>query len=104
VVRFAKEWPMNGLSTAEATERLSRVGPNALPEPALDIGLWLLEGRQPWPIEASAIGVILLLNAGLGLCQEQRSEAALPQLKALAVGYHPKSDFVHVDTGRVRTW
>ncbi|MGB7219779.1 MAG: HAD-IC family P-type ATPase [Vicinamibacterales bacterium] len=100
---------MNGLSTAEATDRLSRVGPNALPERALDplwrrflrqfaspliyillfalvfdLGLWVFEGLQAWPIEASAIGVILLLNAGLGLYQEQRSEAALAQLKALA--------------------
>ena len=101
--------PMNGLSTAEATERLSRVGPNALPERVpdpvwrrflrqfaspliyillfalvFDLGLWLFEGLQTWPIEASAIGAILLLNAGLGLYQEQRSEAALARLKALA--------------------
>ena len=100
---------MNGLSTAEATERLSRVGPNALPERVpdpvwrrflrqfaspliyillfalvFDLGLWLFEGLQTWPIEASAIGAILLLNAGLGLYQEQRSEAALARLKALA--------------------
>ena len=26
------------------------------------------------------------------------------QLKAGGVGYYPKSDFVHLDTGRVRTW
>jgi uncharacterized protein YcbK (DUF882 family) len=25
-------------------------------------------------------------------------------LKAGGVGYYPRSDFVHVDTGRVRTW
>ena len=41
-------------------------------------------GRTDWPIEAGAIGLILLLNAGLGLYQEQRSEAALTRLKALA--------------------
>ncbi len=100
---------MSGLSTAEATERLSRVGPNALPERvpdplwrrflrqfaspliyillfalAFDVGLWLYEGAQTWPIEASAISLILLLNAALGLYQEQRSEAALAHLKALA--------------------
>ena len=100
---------MNGLSTTEATERLSRVGPNALPERApdplwrrfvrqfqspliyillfalaFDLGLWLYEGAHAWPIEATAIGLILLFNAALGLYQEQRSEAALTRLKALA--------------------
>lgn len=100
---------MNGLSTAEATERLSRVGPNALPEHApdplwrrfvrqfqspliyillfalaFDLGLWIYEGAHAWPIEATAIGLILLFNAALGLYQEQRSEAALARLKALA--------------------
>ena len=30
-------------------------------------------------------------------------EAAL-DLKLGGVGYYPGSDFVHVDTGRVRTW
>ena len=99
----------NGLSTTEATGRLARVGPNALPERApepmwrrllrqfaspliyilifalaFDLGLWLWEGVQTVPIEASAIGLILLLNAALGVYQEQRSEAALARLKALA--------------------
>lgn len=100
---------MNGLSTAEATERLSRVGPNALheraPDPlwrrfvrqfqsplifillfalAFDLGLWIYEDAHAWPIEATAIGLILLFNAALGLYQEYRSEAALARLKALA--------------------
>jgi Ca2+-transporting ATPase len=99
---------MNGLSTAEATERLSRLGPNALPEQApvplwrrflrqfaspliyillfalaFDLAVWLYEGAQTVPVEASAIGLILLLNAALGLYQEQRSESALARLKAL---------------------
>jgi len=100
---------MNGLSTAEAAERLSRFGPNALPETrpdplwrrfvrqfnsplifillfalAFDFGLWVYEGAQNWPVEATAIALILLFNAALGLYQEQRSEAALARLKALA--------------------
>ena len=74
---------MNGLSTAEAAQRLSRVGPNALPEHApdplwrrfvrqfqspliyillfalaFDLGLWIYEGAHAWPIEATAIGLI----------------------------------------------
>jgi Ca2+-transporting ATPase len=100
---------MNGLTTAEAAERLSRFGPNALPEQppdaiwrrllrqfnsplifillfalAFDLGLWVYEGAHGWPIEASAIALILLFNAALGLYQEQRSEAALARLRALA--------------------
>jgi P-type Ca2+ transporter type 2C len=100
---------MNGLSSKEAAEQLSRVGPNAIPEQApdpfwrrfvrqfqspliyillfalaFDLGLWFREGAHTWPIEAAAIGLILLFNAALGLYQEQRSEAALTRLKALA--------------------
>jgi Ca2+-transporting ATPase len=100
---------MTGLSTADATARLARFGSNALPEHppeplwrrfvrqfdsplifillfalAFDFGLWLYDGAHGWPIEASAIGLILLFNAALGLYQERRSEAALSRLKALA--------------------
>jgi Ca2+-transporting ATPase len=100
---------MQGLSTVEAEERLARLGPNALPEQppqpvwrrfvrqfnsplifillfalAFDLGLWVYEGALGWPIEATAISLILLFNAALGLYQEQRSEAALARLKALA--------------------
>jgi Ca2+-transporting ATPase len=100
---------MQGLTTAEAAARLSSVGLNALPERrpdplwrrffaqfaspliyillfalAFDLGHWVYEGAVGWPVEATAIGLILLLNAALGLYQEQRSEAALARLKALA--------------------
>ena len=100
---------MTGLTAVEAAERLRAAGPNALPERppdplwrrflrqfqspliyillfalAFDAGLWAFEGADGWPIEAIAIGVILLLNAVLGLSQERRSEAALAQLRALS--------------------
>ena len=100
---------MQGLSTATAETRLREVGPNALPEQppdpvwrrfarqfrspliyillcalAFDAGLWLIEDGGGWPVEAMAIAGILLLNAGLGLWQEQRSEAALAHLRGLA--------------------
>ena len=100
---------MRGVSSSEAAERLSRFGANALPERppdplwrrflrqfasplvsillfalAFDVGLWLYEGAQDWPIEAVAIGLILAFNAALGLYQEWWSEAALDRLKALA--------------------
>lgn len=100
---------MSGLTNAEAAARLATAGPNALPERmpdsawrrfvrqfespliyillfalVFDAGLWVYEGAHGWPIEALAIAIILLLNAALGLYQEQRSEAALARLKALA--------------------
>jgi len=100
---------MQGLTTAEAAARLREVGPNALPERppdplwrrflrqfaspliyillfalAFDMAVWLYEGAAGWPVDALAIAVILLLNAGLGLYQEYRSESALSRLRALA--------------------
>ena len=33
-----------------------------------------------------------------------RLRAAAIELRAGGVGYYPESDFVHVDTGRIRTW
>jgi Ca2+-transporting ATPase len=100
---------MIGLSVSEAARRLAETGPNALPEPApdplwrrflrqfespliyilvfalaFDLGLWFYERAHGWPIEATAIALILLFNAALGLYQEKRSEAALTRLKTLA--------------------
>lgn len=100
---------MRGLSTRDAIGRLGRIGPNTIPEPipeplwwrflrqfsspliavllcalALDAGLWVYEGAHGWPVEASAIGLILSLNAALGVYQERRSAAALARLKTLA--------------------
>jgi len=79
------------LSTSEAKRRLDQFGPSAIPEARsmplwlrvarqfqspliyilvfallFDIGMWLYEGADTWPIEAIAIFAILLLNAGLG--------------------------------------
>jgi Ca2+-transporting ATPase len=99
---------ITGLSAAEAAARLTQVGPNALPEEvpasiwrrfvrqfasplvyillfalAFDIAHWLWDGAPGWPIEAAAIAFILVFNAGLGLYQERRSEAAMSRLQAL---------------------
>ncbi|WP_233498230.1 cation-transporting P-type ATPase [Meiothermus sp. QL-1] len=99
-----------GLSEAEAKRRLEIHGPNRLPEKSpesflhrflrqfkspliyillfalgVDLALWGLEGGHGLPFESIAIGLILLFNAGLGLWQESRSEAALRRLEALAV-------------------
>jgi Ca2+-transporting ATPase len=100
---------MQGLTASEAARRLAEQGPNALPESeptpwwrrfvgqfaspliyillfalAFDLSLWAWEGAHGWPVEALAIGVILLGNAALGLYQEARSERALAHLARLA--------------------
>jgi Ca2+-transporting ATPase len=98
-----------GLTSAEAGRRLEEYGPNLLPgkprEPqwrrfvaqfrspliyillvalVVDVGAWAAEGRAGAPLEAVAIGVILLLNAALGAWQERRAEHALARLEDLA--------------------
>jgi Ca2+-transporting ATPase len=99
-----------GLTRAEAALRLKQSGPNLLPatppEPAwrrflrqfaspliailivalaVDLLLWLRHRPDGLPLEAVAIGAILLLNAGLGYWQERKAEAALEALKTLVV-------------------
>jgi Ca2+-transporting ATPase len=98
-----------GLTADAAQQRLERYGPNALPEHAapsaagrffrqfhsplmylllgalvLDAALWL-RSRDGVPAEAAAIGIILLLNAGLGAWREGRAERTLRELRRLAV-------------------
>lgn len=98
-----------GLSSAEARARLHLHGPNALPESrptplwrrfirqfqspliyvlllalVVDLVIWFSEGATGLPVESVAIAFILLLNAGLGVYQESKSEAALARLKDLA--------------------
>jgi Ca2+-transporting ATPase len=51
---------------------------------AVNTGIWAFRGEDSWPVETFAIAVILILNAGLGVYQEGKAEAALARLKALA--------------------
>ena len=108
----SEEPPRPGLSNAEAQTRLRQHGPNVLPETppvplwrrfgaqfrspliyillfalALDLVIWLGAGRRGVPVESFAIALILLLNAGLGVYQESKAEAALAHLKALAQAF-----------------
>ena len=101
--------PNRGLSQSEAGQRLREHGPNALPRArpvslarrllrqfasplmyvlaaavAIDLGIWWYHGAGDWPIEAIAIAAILLLNAGFGVFQERKAEAALTRLKSMA--------------------
>lgn len=98
-----------GLSSAEALSLLEKVGPNSIPERkptalwlrflrqfrspliyillfalVIDLTIWMIEGVAVFPVESIAIGLILLLNASLGVYQENKAEAALSHLKALA--------------------
>jgi Ca2+-transporting ATPase len=98
-----------GLSAAEARRRLLAHGPNALPEAArtpgwlrlarqfrsplvllllfalaFDLATWLVQGAAGFPTQATIIALVLLLNAGLAVLQEHRSEQALARLARLA--------------------
>ena len=97
-----------GLSSAQAAETLARVGPNALQGKRprsifarlgaqlrsaliyvllfallVDVLAWALAGAAGVPLEAAAIFGVILLNAGLGVLQEFRSERALLELEKL---------------------
>lgn len=99
----------SGLTESEARRRLSDVGPNALPATerpslvrrlvkqfgsaliyllilalAFDLAAWIGDGARGVPIEALVILAILVLNAGLGVLQEYRSERALDELEKLS--------------------
>lgn len=103
-----QERVLSGLSSAQAEKRLAEFGPNALPAAerpsfwsrfarqfksaiiyllllalGLDLVAWVYEGAHGVPVEALAILAILLLNAGLGVLQEYRSERALDELQKL---------------------
>jgi magnesium-transporting ATPase (P-type) len=97
--------PQRGLSAAQAAQRLSAEGPNALrhapPVPAwrrllaqfqdplvylllvailISIGAWWLEGMEGWPLDAVVIAAILLANGLLGYLQEARAQDAVAAL------------------------
>jgi len=99
----------SGLTTAQAALILSRSGPNALPAKAsrslllrlllqlksaliyllllalvIDLLAWALSGGVGAPLESLAILGVIVLNAGLGVAQEYRSERALRELAKLS--------------------
>jgi P-type Ca2+ transporter type 2C len=126
-----------GLSNEAAQARLRQYGPNALPErpptplwrrfarqfqsPLIyillfalvaDAAIWVSEGATGAPVESIAIAVILSLNAGLGVYQESKSEAALARLKEMAAPmvwamregklvHLPSADLVPGDVARI---
>lgn len=118
-----------GLSRTEAEARLARFGPNELPEQTpvsltrrflrqfqspliyillfalgTDATIWFVQGAQGLPLETLAIALILLLNAGLGVYQEHKAEAALTHLKALSeahVWVVRESQLVHLPSSQL---
>ena len=101
--------PASGLSSAEAAERLARVGPNRLDPAAqvpawrkllaqfadpliylllvaiaISVVAWALEGAQGVPLEAIVIAVIVVANAVLGFVQERKAEQAVAALQRMA--------------------
>ncbi len=99
-----------GLTSQEALIALRKHGPNTLPATppttiwqrflrqfsspliyvllfalAADVAIWLSEGAPGLPVDSIAIAMILVLNAGLGVYQESKSEAALERLKDMTL-------------------
>ena len=101
--------PASGLGSAEAAERLARVGRNRLDPAAqvpawrkllaqfadpliylllaaiaISVAAWALEGAQGVPFEAIVIAVIVAANGVLGFVQERKAEQAVAALQRMA--------------------
>jgi len=95
----------NGLSATEAARRLAQNGPNQLraapkvpfwrralaqfEDPLIYLLLaavvialvaWWFEGREGWPVDATVIAAVVLLNGVIGLVQEAKAQNAVAAL------------------------
>lgn len=98
-----------GLSTDEATRRLSVTGPNAVDEVppipawrrfaaqfrsplirlllaalAVSVAVWVIKGADGWPVDGLVIAGIVTLNGILGYTQETRAQRATDALARMA--------------------
>lgn len=105
VVAALQTDPAAGLSAAEASRRLAQDGPNTLraatrvsawrralapfTDPLVVLllaaagvatGAWWIEGRHGWPMDAIVIGVVVVLNAVIGVLQEAKADSAVAAL------------------------
>ena len=105
VASALKTDPVTGLSVAEASRRLAQDGPNTLrttarvsawrralapfTDPlvvlllaaaAVATGAWWIEGQHGWPMDAIVIGVVVALNAVIGVLQEAKADSAVAAL------------------------
>jgi H+-transporting ATPase len=97
-LRARLDAPPNGLTSADAAQRLGKYGPNALPQETVNPLLRFLSyfwGPIPWMIEAAAVlsavvrhwedfGIILallLMNAGVGFWEEFQAGNAVAALR-----------------------
>ena len=94
-----------GLTAQQAASRLACDGPNALravAQPAawrralaqlqdplvylllaaaaVALAVWVVEGREDWPMDATVIAVVVVLNAVLGWMQEAKAQSAVAAL------------------------
>ncbi len=120
---------MTGLSAEQAQQALAQHGPNTLPKAKprsllarlvaqlknaliyvllfallVDLAAWAAAGAHEVPLEAIAILCVLLLNAGLGVLQEYRSEQALAELQKLGaprVWVLRDDSFEKIDTAQI---
>lgn len=89
----------NGLTSAEARDRLEKLGPNAMPDTSvhpLRMAIEKFWAPVPWMleaaivlelglgkyVEAAIIAGLLVFNAALGLLQESRAQATLAALRS----------------------
>ena len=95
----------NGLTAAQAAERLARDGENKLEggKKRTKLGIFLSQFKDfmIWvlivaaavsaalgePVDAAIIAVVVLLNAVMGTVQESKAEAALEALQEMAAPY-----------------
>ncbi|MGM9608225.1 MAG: cation-translocating P-type ATPase [Oscillospiraceae bacterium] len=101
-VLSALETTADGLSSAEAAQRLERDGPNKLEEGKkktivgiflsqfADFMIWvliaaaLISGFLGEWVDAAIIAIVVILNAVMGTVQESKAEAALAALQAMS--------------------